>query len=185
MNEINILKIIAKKKEDKNQIAPNSLEFCLPSWGNPNPYGFNKTEIMILELDLLKLIYNLRKSLSSDILNLDLSLKIMELLNKLPFNALSLKKYKEILDTFKRVREFAYETPVEYNEKEALEFRTRVKQIQLWGCVLYKSCETLFKIPVGQTFEEVYDYEIKRFNSRYQNWPDEKRCEIVSEEFYF
>lgn len=122
--------------------------------------GWLQTEMDMLNLELdIKSALGLRKA------NTSKSLVYLDKLLNLNIDALMLKKHPHIVDTVKKLRQYVGNIKNwDYSEKERQKFDENASEIRKKSDLLYIKFQSLFEIPEGKTFLEVFSNSVSRFN---------------------
>lgn len=120
----------------------------------------------------------MHKSLQIDKTDLPVAINTLEKMNKSKIDVLTLKKYPTIVDTIQKVSVYVgvLKKPKGYLKKlERLHFNEQKEKIELIrGLAVELLCklESLFTVPDEQTFQEVFNNAIRKFEYKVRHLTD-------------
>lgn len=177
------IKLCNKKNSD-----PPSINIDLDSdistdididWMIVDPNQLAKIDSLQKEVDMLDHVHQLRSALRTTHANYELALEILQKLYDLNIDALMLIKNRDVIDTIVKVAKYIGNAR-EWNvsEEEVFQHEQKACQIRRKARSVFYMFKTLFTIPNGKTFQEVYIKEVNKFLAKTKD----KSCfQIINE----
>uniref|UniRef100_A0A1B6MRZ3 PWWP domain-containing protein n=1 Tax=Graphocephala atropunctata TaxID=36148 RepID=A0A1B6MRZ3_9HEMI len=120
-----------------------------------------KTESRIVDID-----FQIQCSLCLNKADPDTCLKHLDELSALEFNLLIIKKNPEIVRTLQKLQIYVGNIGCwNMTNEEAEIFTSKARIIQQKSKIIYDKIQSLFSIPFGKTFTEVFEEELNKFRS--------------------
>lgn len=151
-----------KKKIDEMKPQQQQQVQSQQSLGDTENLELLKTEVQLLDADC-----RIKASLNLTGANCDDCLRAMDEILNLKLNAVMLKKHPEVVDTVKKLKKYVGNvrqwklTP----EQEEI-FLADAERIRSKADTMYNKFKSLFTIPNGKTFYEVYTNEVNLFQQK-------------------
>lgn len=154
-------------------------------WKKIIPSKTSSVEILHTEVSLLDYIHKLRLALRTDHVDYDIALKVLEEMNNLQINALMLKKHQEIVETIKKVTKYVGNAS-EWNLKDEalIEHADKASQIRNKADIIYNKFVSLFIVPDGQTFQEIFKNEVDDFFAKTKHMACDQIYGITSDKLF-
>lgn len=151
------IKFVVKiNKEDSNM---NSLNVTQNKEAN--------VELFQTELDMLEYIHQLRGSLVINYVDFELAFDILERLSELKINALILKRNCDVVETIENItRYIGNMNEWDIDAQKTAEYNERIIEVRRKAKIVYDKFASLFTVPDGQTFYEIFKNEVKLFDSK-------------------
>lgn len=148
------------------------------------PYDDNENlELLKIEIQLLDADCRIKTSLSLNNANCDECLRAMDEILELKLNALMLKKHPEVFDTVKKLRKYVGNVgqwKLTIEEREI--FEEAAQKIRSKADTMYNKFKSLFTIPNGKTFLDVYTSEVNLFQQKTNSWSVNELYGLVKED---
>lgn len=152
----NIKPVVKVNKEDLDM---NSLN------GTQNKEA--NVELFQTEFDMLNYIHQLRGSLVIDYVDFKLACDTLERLSKLKINALMLKRNCEVVETIENITRYIGNMDEwDIDEQKTVIFKAGIIEVRRKAKIVYNKFASLFTVPDGQTFHEIFKKEVKAFNMK-------------------
>lgn len=149
----------------------------------PEVYADNENlELIKIEVQLLDADCRIKSSLNLVSANCDDCLQAMDEILDLKLNALMLKKHPEVVDTVKKLKKYVgnlSEWKLSREQEEA--FIRGAEKIRAKAEHIYNKFQSLFTIPNGRNFFEVYSDEVAKFQEKTNNLPVNQLYRLVKE----
>uniref|UniRef100_A0A1B6IHZ8 PWWP domain-containing protein n=1 Tax=Homalodisca liturata TaxID=320908 RepID=A0A1B6IHZ8_9HEMI len=163
---VNIVKYspVDHKSQDKNKSA----EVTTVSKLYKSQQLIDETTLKSLkkEYKLIDINYNIQNSLCLNKADPETCLKQLDELNVLELNSLMIKKHPEIVKTLQKLQDYIGNIGCWNMTNEEVEiFSSKAIMIQQKSKIIYNKIQSLFSIPFGKTFTEVFEEELKKFQS--------------------
>lgn len=139
-------------------------------------------ELIKIEVQLLDADCRIKSSLNLVSANCDECLQAMDEILDLKLNALMLKKHPEVVDTVKKLKKYVgnlSEWKLTREQEEA--FIRGAEKIRAKAEHIYNKFQSLFTIPNGRNFFEVYSDEVAKFQEKTNNLPVNQLYRLVKE----
>uniref|UniRef100_A0A1B6H1R7 PWWP domain-containing protein n=1 Tax=Cuerna arida TaxID=1464854 RepID=A0A1B6H1R7_9HEMI len=132
-----------------------------------------KNEKMLMDID-----YNIQNCLCLNRADPDTCLKQLDELNAMELNSLMIKKHPEIVKTLKNLQVYIGNISCWNMTNEEVEiFSSKALMIQQKSKIIYNKIQSLFSIPFGKTFTEVFEEEQNNLKSYTMNMaPEDFYC---------
>lgn len=129
-----------------------------------------KIDSLQKEVDLLDHVHQLRSALRTTHANYEVALEILQKLYNLDIDAFMLIKNTDVIDTIVKVTKYIGNAS-EWNvtEQEVLQHAEKARQIRHKAQLVFHMFRSLFTVPDGQTFQEVYNKEVNNFMAKTKN----------------
>lgn len=158
-----------------NDTSPN-IEI---DWMKVDSNQLAKIDLLQKEVDLLDYVHQLRSALRTSRANYEIALETLQQLYDLDIDAVMLIKNTDVVDTIVKVTKYVGNAR-EWNlcEQEVLQHAEKARQVRRKAQVVFDMFKSLFTIPDGKTFQEVYIKEVNDFLAKTKN----KSCfQIINE----
>lgn len=133
-------------------------------WKKAGPKKATKIDLLHTEVDLLDFVHKLRVSLRTDHADYEGALDLLEHISELQLSTTMLKKHQEIVDTIQKVTMYiGNPSKWNLNDEETLLHEEKSAQIRRKAVMIINKCISLFTVPDGQTFKEIYTKEVEDF----------------------
>jgi len=160
----------------------NSVAIIDTDWQKTTSNKSSTVELLNTEVDLLDCIHKLRMALRTDHANYQVALESLEQMSVLQMNTLMLKKHKEIVDTIKKVAKYVGNIENwELNPQEAKEHNEKITQVRRKAETVLNKCISLFTVPDGKTFHEIYTKEVEDFYTKTKHLPCDQLYGLTSD----
>lgn len=124
-------------------------------------------ELFQTELDMLDYIYQLRCSLVINYVDFELALDVLKRLSELKINALILKRNCEVVETIENITRYVGNMDEwDINAQKATEYNEKIIEVRRKAKIVYNKFASLFTVPDGQKFYEIFKKEVKIFNMK-------------------
>uniref|UniRef100_A0A2S2P2J1 Hepatoma-derived growth factor n=1 Tax=Schizaphis graminum TaxID=13262 RepID=A0A2S2P2J1_SCHGA len=153
-------------------------------WKKMESNKADQINLLLTEVNLLDYINNLccALSINHSKLNYEMALKSLEQISELEFNALMLKKHKDVVDKIIKVTKYVGDMNNWcLSNEEANEHVIKAHQIRSKAQMVLNKCISLFTVLDGQTFQEVYNQEVNAFFSKTQHLTNDQIYGCTSE----
>lgn len=159
-----------------------SLLFVKSEWKRNEQNKLSDCDLLQTENKMLDCIICLRSSLKIDHVIYEMALDALDKLSELQINALMLKKNREVVDTVIQVTNYV-EDPEQnvLNEQEIDERREKRNLMCHKALTLYNKFISLFNVPKGRSFQEIFTKEVDAFNKKTKHLTRYQKCSITSD----
>lgn len=141
-------------------------------------------ELIKIEVQLLDADCRIKSSLNLVSANCDECLQAMDEILDLKLNALMLKKHPEVVDTVKKLKKYVGNlSEWKLNREQEEAFLRGAEKIRAKAEHIYNKFQSLFTIPNGRNFFEVYSDEVAKFQEKTNNLPVNQLYRLVKEPF--
>lgn len=132
-----------------------------------NDISNDKSRINVLdkELELINALNQLRMALQSDHTHYNLALNLLDKIKNIEVNALMLKKHAIVVYTIIKVTHYFGDSSTT-NKNEIIEHTKMCALIRKKAQKILRNFTSLFTIPKGKLFLEIFDQELKIFHER-------------------
>lgn len=129
-----------------------------------NSNQLEEINLLQKEVDLLDYVHKLRSALRTTHANYEVALEALQQIQDSTINAVMLKNHTDVVDTIIKVTKYIGNAS-EWNisEQEVLKHTEKAAQIRSKAQIVLNIFKSLFTVPDGQTFHEVYIKEVKEF----------------------
>jgi len=145
-------------------IMTDKLTTLETNWKKTMLSKMETVDILNTEVDLLDRIHRLRLALRTDRADYDKALEMLKEISELQIYPLMLKKHQEIVETIMKVTKYVG-NPQEWNlnEEDAINHTEKASQIRRKADFVLNKFASLFTIPNGQIFEDIFQKEVQEF----------------------
>lgn len=151
---------VRKEIQDKYQDKLIQLEHKMSSDDKKEKLEYLKIEAQLLDIDV-----RIKSSLSLKLADPDSCLKYMDELLNIQINPLMIKKHPEVVDTVKKLRKYVGNTSSwKMSDEDRLIFASKAATIRSKSEHVYHKIKSLFMVPYGESFWDVWARELKTFN---------------------
>lgn len=147
-------------------------------------YSDNESlELLKIEVQLLDADCRIKASLSLTNAKCDDCLRAMDEILDLKLNALMLKKHPEVVDTVKKLKKYVGNVAQwQLTAEEVEAFEEAARKIRSKADTMYNKFKSLFTIPNGKSFLEVYSSETNLFHQKTNSLSVSELYGLVKEE---
>lgn len=147
-----------------NDLISNTSSDIDKDWMIVDPNKSAKIDSLQKEVNLLDHVHQLRLSLRTTHANYEKALETLQKLCDLNIDAIMLLKNKDVIDTIVKVTKYIGNAR-EWNvsEEEVLQHDEKARQIRCKARLVFYMFKSLFTVPDGKTFQEVYIQEVNNF----------------------
>lgn len=139
-------------------------------------------ELLKIEVQLLDADCRIKSSLNLSSADCDECLHAMDEILDLKLNALMLKKHPEVVDTVKKLRKYVGNLSAwKLTPEEQQTFIEGAGKVRVKADHIYNKFRSLFTIPNGKSFFEVYSDEVSKFQEKTSNLPVNQVYGLVKE----
>lgn len=154
-------------------------------WEIQVPSKVSNIEMLNTEVDILDYIHKLRSSLRVDRADYNIAMEALDCISELQINALMLKKHKEIVDTIIKVAKYIGNAGQwNLSEDDMIEHTDKASQIRRKAEIVFNKFVSLFTIPDGQSFQDVYDKEVEDFYLKTKDMACDQIYSVTSEKCF-
>lgn len=179
-------------KEDSELPAPlkglmnNAISNIEAGWEKTEPMKKTKIELLHTEVTLLDCIHKLRLALRTDRANCEAALKLLDQVNELELlNAFMLTKHTEVVDTIRKISKYVGNViDWDLDEQAINKHVEKAKQVRSKADAVFNRFVTLFVVPDGKTFQDVFDKEVEDFNIKTKNLACDQIYGLTSDTFF-
>lgn len=151
---------VKKEIQEKYQDKLIQLEHKMASDDKKEKLEYLKIEAQVLDIDV-----RIKSSLSLKQADPESCLKSLDELLSIQLNPLMVKKHPEVVDTVKKLRKYVGNTSSwNMSDEETLIFASKAASIRSKSEHVYNKIKSLFMVPYGQSFWDVFAKELKTFN---------------------
>ncbi|XKL67723.1 hypothetical protein PGB90_003214 [Kerria lacca] len=162
------------KKDFKKSLKKKADEVKSEKQSNDNS---KILELLKIEVHLLDAEWRIKSSLSLSKANCEECLQAMDEILDLKLNAVMLKKHPEVVDTVKKLRKYVGNLQQwQLTPEQESAFIEKAEKIRIKADTMYNKFKSLFTIPNGKSFFEVYSSEVAKFQ--------QKNCDLSVDEVY-
>lgn len=165
-----IHQVANKIKEDSElpvelkAVIVESISNMESGWKRTTQNKLTNIELLHTEVEMLDCIQTLRFSLRTEQADYERAFDALDRFRELQINALMLKKHREVVDTVKQVAKYIGNIEEwDLNEQEIKEHREKIDLVRRKAIKLYHKCVSLFTVPDGESFQEIFSKEVDDF----------------------
>lgn len=124
-------------------------------------------ELFQTELDMLNYIHQLRSSLVINYVDFQLAFDALERLSKLKINALILKRNCDVVETIENITRYIGNIDEwGIDVKKIAVYNANIIEVRRKAKIVFNKFASLFIVPDGQKFYEIFKKEVKAFNMK-------------------
>lgn len=124
-----------------------------------------KLEYLKMEAQLLDIDVRIKSSLSLKQADPESCLKYLDELLAVKISPLMVKKHPEVVDTIKKLRKYVGNTSCwQMSDEETHIFASKAASIRSKAEHVYNKIKSLFMVPYGKSFWDIFAQELKEFN---------------------
>lgn len=164
----------------------NAISNIEADWEKTLPMKKTKIEMLHTEVALLDCIHKLRLALRTDCANCESAIELLEQVNQLELiNAFMLTKHTEVVDTIRKISKYVGNpNEWELDEQATIKHFEKAKQVRAKADAVFNKFVTLFIVPDGKTFQDVFDKEVEDFNKKTKNLPSDQIYGLTSDTLF-
>ncbi|KAL1122149.1 hypothetical protein AAG570_003554 [Ranatra chinensis] len=179
-----------KKRLEAGETLPISIEKHMDEWTKEKLKTFEavqedreqKIAQLKVETQLLDIDTRIKSSLSLNKADPDKCLQLMDEVLELNINALMLKKHPEVVETVKKMRKYVGNTTQwSMTDEQLLAFNSKASMIRSKAEHVYNKFKSMFLVPNGKSFWEIFAKELDAFNKKTENMSMEAVFSMVHE----
>ncbi|VVC33354.1 Lens epithelium-derived growth factor (LEDGF),PWWP domain [Cinara cedri] len=146
-----------------------------------NPKKMKKIDLLNIELKMMDILHIVRKALNTERANCETALASLEQLYAIDnIDSFMLIKHKEVVETIKKVTKYVGNASEwNINEEEMNKHNEISRKIRCKAKAIYNKFKSLFIVPDGKTFKEIYNKEVNEFNSKNVALPFEETFTLM------